>query len=65
MILRFIHVYLIGYSVVVLGAVAALWHGGVLRQIAPTWIVIALAIAAGFGIMLALSTGRRETSRES
>jgi hypothetical protein len=53
---RLIHAYLIGYSVVVLGALAALWYGGALRHIAPIWMVIALAIAAGLGVMLAVST---------
>ena len=31
--MRYVHLYLIGYFVLVLGALAALWYGGVLRQI--------------------------------
>ena len=38
--MRFVHVYLIGYFVLVLGALAALWYGGVLQQLSATWIVI-------------------------
>ena len=32
--MRFINVYLIGYFILVLGALAALWYGGALRHIA-------------------------------
>jgi hypothetical protein len=62
--MRFINVYLIGYFIVVLGALAALWYGGVLRHISATWIVIGLMIAAGLGIMLAVSAGKPEITRE-
>jgi hypothetical protein len=62
--MRFVHVYLIGYFVLVLGAVGALWYGGVLRQISPMWIVIGLVIAFGLGIMLAVSAGKPEITRE-
>jgi hypothetical protein len=61
---RLIHAYLIGYSILVLGALAALWHGGALSRIGPMWIVLALAIAAGFGGMLAVSTARTEMNRD-
>jgi hypothetical protein len=56
--MRFVHFYLVGYAVLVLGALAALWYGGVLRQISVTWILIGLLIAAGLGIMLAVSSGK-------
>ena len=62
--MRFVNIYLIGYFIVVLGALAALWYGGVLRHISATWIVIGLMIAAGLGIMLAVSAGRPEITRE-
>lgn len=62
--MRYVHMYLIGYFVLVFGAIAALWYGGVLRQISPTWIVIGLVIAAGLGIMLAISAGKPEITRE-
>jgi len=61
---RLIHGYLIGYSVLVLGALAALWHGGALGHIGLMWIVLALAIAAGFGVMLAVSSARPEMNRD-
>lgn len=62
--MRYVHLYLIGYFVLVLGAIAALWYGGVLQQISATWIVIGLVIAAGLGIMLAISAGKPEITRE-
>ena len=62
--MRYVHLYLIGYFVLVLGALAALWYGGVLQQISATWIVIGIVIAAGLGIMLAISAGKPEVTRE-
>lgn len=62
--MKFVHIYLIGYFLLVIGALAALWYGGVLRQISPIWIVIGLVIAVGLGIMLAVSAGKPEITRE-
>jgi hypothetical protein len=59
-----VHLYLIGYFILVLGALAALWYGGVLQQLSATWIVIGLVIAAGLGIMLAITAGKPEITRE-
>jgi hypothetical protein len=61
---RYVHLYLIGYFILVLGALAALWYGGVLRQLSATWIVIGLVIAAGLGIMLAITAGKPEITSE-
>ena len=62
--MRFVNVYLVGYIVLVIGALLALWYGGVLRHVAPMWIVIGLVIAAGLGIMLSISAGKPEITRE-
>ena len=62
--MRFVNVYLIGYFLLVIGALAALWYGGVLRQISPMWIIIGLVISVGLGIMLAVSAGKPEITRE-
>jgi hypothetical protein len=62
--MRFVNIYLIGYFILVLGALAALWYGGVLRQISATWILIGLVIAVGLGIMLSISAGKPEITRE-
>jgi hypothetical protein len=62
--MRYVQIYLIGYFLLVLGALAALWYGGVLQQIPATWIVTGVAIAAGLGIMLAVAAGKPEITRE-
>jgi hypothetical protein len=62
--MRFVHVYLVGYFLLVIGALLALWYGGVLRSVAPVWILIGLVIAVGLGIMLAISAGKPEITRE-
>jgi hypothetical protein len=61
---RFINTYLIGYFILVMGALAALWYGGVLRHVSATWVLIALVIAAGLGIMLSVSAGKPDITRE-
>ncbi|MGH9141571.1 MAG: hypothetical protein ACRD2I_10590 [Vicinamibacterales bacterium] len=62
--MRFIHLFLIGYFVLVLGAAMALWKAGVLAHISGTWFAIGTIIAVGLGIMLAVSSGKPEITRE-
>jgi hypothetical protein len=62
---RFIHLYLIGYFVLVLGAGLALWQAGVLARIPSIWLVISAIIVVGLGILLAATSVRPTTiSRE-
>ena len=62
--MRFVNVYLVGYFLLVVGALLALWYGGVLRHVSPIWILIGLVIAIGLGIMLSISAGKPEITRE-
>ena len=62
--MRFIHLYLIGYFVLVVGAVLALWHAGALAHIGAAWIAIGIIIAVGLGIMLAVSSGKPTVTRD-
>jgi hypothetical protein len=62
--MRFVNIYLIGYFLLVIGALAALWYGGVLRNVSPVWVIIGLVIAVGLGIMLSVSSGKPEITRE-
>jgi hypothetical protein len=55
---RFIHLYLIGYFFLVIGAGLALWQAGVLAHVGAIWIAIGLIIAFGLGIMLAVTAGK-------
>ena len=57
--------YLIGYFILLLGAGLALWQSGIMRQIPGVWLFIGALIAIGFGIMLAVASGRPAvTTRE-
>jgi hypothetical protein len=56
--MRFIHLYLIGYFILVVGVGLALWQAGVFNRVAPIWLVIGVIVAVGLGIMLAVSSGK-------
>jgi hypothetical protein len=62
--MRFIHLYLIGYFVLVAGAVLALWQAGVLARVSGTWLAIGMIIIVGLGIMLAVTAGKPTLTRE-
>ena len=62
--MKFINAYLIGYFILVMGAVAALAYGGALKHVSAMWVVIGLVIAVGLGIMLSVSAGKPEITRE-
>ena len=63
--MRFIHLYLIGYFILIIGAGLALWQAGVLARISGIWIVISAVILTGLGIVLAVTSGKPTTiSRE-
>lgn len=59
--MRFIHLYLIGYFVLVLGAVLALWQAGVLARISLTWLLIFALVVVGLGLLLAVTSVRPTT----
>jgi hypothetical protein len=62
--MRFIHLYLIGYFVLVIGAVLALWQAGVLARVSGAWLGIGALIVVGLGIMLAVTAGKPTVTRE-
>lgn len=62
--MRFVNIYLVGYFLLVIGALAALWYSGALQHISAAWVVIGLVIAVGLGIMLSVSAGKPEITRE-
>ena len=62
--MRFIHLYLIGYFLLVVGAGLSLWQAGVLARLGAIWIIIGILIAVGLGIMLAVTAGRPTITRE-
>ena len=62
--MRFIHLFLIGYVILILGVGLGLWQTGVLSRVAPIWIGIGAIIAVGLGIMLAVSSGKPTLTEE-
>jgi hypothetical protein len=61
---RFIHLYLVGYFILVLGLAIALWQTGVLGHVAPVWIGVGALVAIGLGIMLSVSSGKPTVTRD-
>jgi hypothetical protein len=54
--------YLLGYVIFVGGLFAALWKMGVLGSLGTTWTVIAVVLAIGLGIMMAVKgSGEKKT----
>jgi hypothetical protein len=58
---RFIHLYLVGYFVLLIGAGLALWRAGVLIRIPGIWLLIGALIAVGLGLILAVTSIRPTT----
>jgi hypothetical protein len=62
--MRFIHLFLIGYFVLIVGLGLALWQLGMLNGIAPIWIAIGALVVVGVGIMLSVMSGKPAITRE-
>jgi hypothetical protein len=59
--MRFIHIYLIGYFLLVLGAGLALWQAGALSRIPAFWLLISALVVVGLGLLLAVTSIRPTT----
>jgi hypothetical protein len=63
--MRFVHLYLIGYFILVIGAGLALWQAGLLHRISAIWVFISALVVIGLGIVLAVTSVKPTTiSRE-
>lgn len=62
--MKFINMYLIGFVVLVLGVVLALWKTGVLEHISGVWIAIGVVVAIGLGVMMSVSAGKPAITKE-
>ena len=62
--MRFIHLYLVGYFILVLGLAIALWQTGALSHVAPVWIGVGALVAIGLGIMLSVWSGKPTVTRD-
>ena len=59
--MRFIHLYLIGYFVLVIGAGLRSGRPASLQRISAIWVLIAALIVIGLGILLAVTSVRSTT----
>ena len=64
--MTFVRIYLVGYFLLVFGALFALWQAGVLRQLPEAWVLLGALAAIGSGLLLAVAsrTRRVTTSRD-
>ena len=56
--------YLLGYVLLIAGALLALWKTGVLASIGPFWVGVGLLVAFGLGIMISVASGGKKESIE-
>ena len=63
--MKFIHMFLAGYFVLVLGVTLALWQTGILAKVAPIWIAIGVLVAIGIGMMMSVSSGKPTITEET
>ena len=60
--MKWMRMYLVGYSIVLVGLISALWKMGVLERVGPAWTAIGIVIAIGLGVMVSVSgSGTKET----
>ena len=62
--MKFIHLFLVGYFVLIVGVGLALWQLGVLSKVAPIWIAIGVIVTVGVGIMMSVSSGKPTLTEE-
>ena len=62
--MRLIHLYLIGYFVLVIGAGLALFQAGVLSRVGPLWVVLGSLFTVGLGILLALTAEKPPVTQD-
>ena len=61
-VMKWMRMYMVGYFIVLVGLVAALWKLGVLERVGPAWVAIGIVIAIGLGVVLSVSnSGSKET----
>jgi hypothetical protein len=62
--MRFIHLFLAGYFILMLGVGLALWQTGVLGRVAPIWIGVGVLVVIGLGIMMSVFSGKPDITEE-
>jgi hypothetical protein len=62
--MKWIGVYLVGYVLLIVALILALWKTGVLASIGPFWVGVGLLAALGLGIIIAVANSGRKESVE-
>jgi len=62
--MKFINLYLVGYVILVAGIALALWQSGILGRLSPVWIGIGAIVVVGMGIMLSVSAGKPDITKQ-
>lgn len=62
--MKFVNLYLVGYIILVIGIALALWQSGLLGRISGMWIAIGAIVAVGLGIMMSVSSGKPDITRQ-
>jgi glycerol uptake facilitator-like aquaporin len=53
--------YFLGYALLIIGLLGALWKAGVLASIGTAWTLIGVVMAIGIGVMIAVThSGSKE-----
>jgi len=60
--MTFVRIYLVGYFLLVFGALFALWQAGVLRQLPEVWVLFGALAAIGSGLLLAFASRTRRVT---
>ena len=61
--MRFIYVYLVGYFILIVGALFVMWRADVLSHISRIWLGVGLLVVLGLGIMVAVTAVRPSITR--
>ena len=62
--MRFIHLYLVGYFLLVIGAGIALWQAGAATRVPGEWLALAALVAAVLGVLLVVTSSRRPVAHD-
>jgi hypothetical protein len=63
--MRLVHIYLIAYFLLLLGAGLSLWQAGALGRLPSTWIITTATVTVGLGLLLLLTSQRAAPATQS
>ncbi|HEX5042570.1 MAG TPA: hypothetical protein VFV75_06665 [Candidatus Polarisedimenticolaceae bacterium] len=60
--MKWVGIYFVGYTILIVGLVAAMYKAGVIERIGWSWVGIGLIIALGIGVIIAVRVGAPKRS---